>query len=32
MDHRSRIVVQKPYTIENLARGIAELLGIEGEM
>jgi light-regulated signal transduction histidine kinase (bacteriophytochrome)/CheY-like chemotaxis protein len=32
MDHRSRIVVQKPYTMENLARGIAELLGIDGEM
>jgi light-regulated signal transduction histidine kinase (bacteriophytochrome) len=28
MDHRSKIVVQKPYTTENLARGLAELLGI----
>jgi CheY-like chemotaxis protein len=32
LDHRSRIVVQKPYTIENLARGIAELLGIDSQM
>ncbi len=26
-DHRGRIVVQKPYTLENLARAIDELLG-----
>jgi len=27
MDHRGRIVVQKPYTLENVARAMDELLG-----
>jgi hypothetical protein len=26
MEHRSRHVVQKPYTLENVARALAELL------
>jgi CheY-like chemotaxis protein len=28
MDHRNRIVVQKPYTLENIARAMAELLQV----
>jgi light-regulated signal transduction histidine kinase (bacteriophytochrome)/CheY-like chemotaxis protein len=27
VEHRTRMVIQKPYTIENVARGIADLLG-----
>ena len=31
--HQNRIVVQKPYTLENIARAMAELLpaGVEAE-
>ena len=28
MEHRSRPLVQKPYTLENMARSVAELLGL----
>jgi len=27
-EHRSRIVVQKPYTTHNLARAVEDLLGL----
>jgi CheY-like chemotaxis protein len=27
MEHRSRMVIQKPYTLENVARALAEILG-----
>jgi hypothetical protein len=27
MEHRGRQVLQKPYTLENMARGLAELFG-----
>jgi len=27
MEHRSRVVVQKPYTVENVASALAEILG-----
>lgn len=30
-DHRSRKIVQKPYTVENLARAFATVFGIENE-
>lgn len=30
-EHRSRIVVQKPYTTHNLARAVEELLGVGGD-
>lgn len=31
MEHRNRIVIQKPYTLENIARGMAEILGYGAE-
>ncbi|WP_398471200.1 hypothetical protein [Tardiphaga sp.] len=30
-DHRSRKMVQKPYTVENLARAFATVFGIKNE-
>ncbi|UVO50260.1 GAF domain-containing protein [Sphingomonas sp. SUN019] len=32
IDHRGRTVVQKPYTLENVARAIEELLGMREEV
>ena len=31
MEHRSRQVLQKPYTMENMASALAELLGLTSE-
>jgi two-component sensor histidine kinase len=31
MEHRNRPVVQKPYTLENVARALAEILGYEAD-
>jgi light-regulated signal transduction histidine kinase (bacteriophytochrome)/CheY-like chemotaxis protein len=31
MEHRSRLVVQKPYTTANIGRAVVDLLGLESE-
>jgi CheY-like chemotaxis protein len=31
MEHRSRLVVQKPYTTANIGRAVVELLGLEAD-